>query len=1380
MKKVLGLDLGSASIGWAYIHEAENDGETSEIKQLGSRVIQFENFSKVDKSGKVSESKSPVDDFLSGKGLSPNASRTQGRGMRRNLQRYKQRRENLISLLKKELSFINDNTPLAETEKGSTHETLRIRAKAATEKIEKDEIARVLLNINKKRGYKSSRKAKSDDEGALIDGMVIAKSLYEKDLTPGQFVYDLLKSGKKYIPDFYRSDLKAEFDRIWNFQKRIYPDILTADFYLKVEGQGLKKTANLFRKEFDIYTAKNTGKEKRLRHYEWRSKAVSEKLSIEEVAYVLAEVNNNLNRSSGYLGAISDRSKELFFNNKTVGEYLYEQILENRHAGLKNQVFYRQDYLDEFERIWEVQSRFYPELTKEIKVEIRDIIIFYQRRLKSQKHLVSFCEFERNHKVCPKSSPLFQQARIWQVLNNVKLTNVNTQEEVWLKDHEDWREELFQELNIKGKLSIKEGLECIGQNPRLWKSNIQELEGNRTNEVLFRAYAQIAEMQGVNIDFGQSASTIFEKMKMVFEEQGIDRQVLDFDSHIDGNQFDKQASYQLWHLLYSTEDEGNVSEDFGGIYGKNDIKLRHILNQKFGFKPEHTAIISGITFETDYGSFSSRTLRKILPYLENGHDMYYALELAGFEHKKAVYDDAGYLETLPKNTLRNPVVEKILNQMVNIVNTIIDLPELGRPDEVRVELARELKKSAKEREAMAKSINEARVTNERHRKTLFERFGIKNPTRNDVTRYKLYLELEPLGFKTLYTNTYIDEGKLFSKEVDIEHIIPKSKLFDDSFSNKTLAVRAVNLAKGNTTALDFVLSEYGQTGLEDFKARVELLNKQGLISRGKYKKLLMAESEIPQDFIDRDLRNSQYIARKATEMLSGVIKKVTTTTGKITDELRNDWGLVNVMKELNLAKYRAQGLTERIQTNSHKEKEQIIGWTKRNDHRHHAMDALVVAFTRVDHVQYLNNLNASAKESSLYGLKNKITFKDPHDGKRKFKPPMDGLRHKAKKHLENVLISHKAKNKVVTQNKNKIKQKGKGHFLEKTQTTPRGQLHKETVYGRIKEYNQSIVKIASGFNEETINMVTKPAYREALLRRLKEFDGDPKKAFTGKNSLVKNPVYIDEDKIKCVPEKVKLQWLEEKFTIRKPVNPELKVDKVVDQGVRRLLQERLDLFKGNEKEAFTNLDKNPIWLNQEKGIVVKSVTISGVKNAEALHVKRDHLGQVLLNENGDEIASGYVSTGSNHHVALYKDEKGNMQDVVVSFFEAVTRANLGYPVVDESLNSEKGWSFLFSMKQNEYFIFPNKQFDLQEIDLMEGDNKALISPFLFRMQKFSKLAYGNTFVREYVFRHHLESQIIDHKNLKDVTYRNIKSLGHLEGMVKVRLNHLGNIVQIGE
>jgi CRISPR-associated endonuclease Csn1 len=240
------------------------------------------------------------------------------------------------------------------------------------------------------------------------------------------------------------------------------------------------------------------------------------------------------------------------------------------------------------------------------------------------------------------------------------------------------------------------------------------------------------------------------------------------------------------------------------------------------------------------------------------------------------------------------------------------------------------------------------------------------------------------------------------------------------------------------------------------------------------------------------------------------------------------------------------------------------------------------------------------------------------------------------------------------------------------------------------------------------------------------------------------------------------------------------------------LQSRLDEYDGDVKKAFSNLDENPIWLNPEKGIRIKRVTISGISNAEPLHDKRDKEGNLILGENGKKQPVDFVNTGNNHHVAIYRvpvrDKKGNyvfdehgnqkyeLQEKVVSFYEAVARVNDELPVIDKSYGQRNGWQFLFSMKQNEYFVFPNEKtgFNPQEIDLMNPDNYALISPNLFRGQKFSISGY------KYVFRHHLETTVDIKKGLEGITYKQFSNLEFAKNIVKVRVNHIGQIVSVGE
>lgn len=1364
MKKIIGLDLGVSSCGWAYVIEAEKENEKSEILRLGVRV----NPLTVDEQS----------NFEKGKSITTNAERQMKHSARINLQRYKLRREHLIDYLTKS-GFINEETLLCEHGNRTTFETYRLRAKAANEEIGLTEFARVLLMINKKRGYKSNRKANGSEEGALIDGMEVAKYLYENDITPGQYAYDLLKKGKKYLPDFYQSDIKDELDKIWNFQKTFYPDILTDDFKQVLTGKSKTNSSKIFLARYSIYTAQNKEKDKRMQAMKWRSEALKKQLNIEQLAYVICDLNGLINNSSDYLGKISDRSKELYFQNLTVGQYQMKLLDENPNVSLKNMVFYRQDYLDEFERIWEKQAQFHPELTRERKKEIGNMIIFYQRPLKSKKSLISICELEGKaieievegkkktitvgSKVCPKSSPLFQEFRIWQRLNDIKLTYLPTRQEYFLSQGQ--KELLAKELEYKTKMTKQQMLKYLSLKPKEYDMNFKEVDGNTTQAVLFDAYRKIIEISGHGEhDFSKMpANDITTLVENVFDALGFNTTPLHFDAQ--AADISQDSMYLLWHLLYSYESDNSAM---------GNETLIHKIQKLFHFdSDEYAKILAGISFKPEYGSLSAKAIKKILPFMKEGNDYSTACVYAGYNHSKRSLTKEeldnkqlkDHLDILSKNSLRNPVVEKILNQMVNVVNSLIDT--YGKPDEIRIELARELKKSAKEREAMTDAINTANRENEEYKKILETEFGITHVSRNDILRYKLYLELKDNGFHTLYSDTYIPREKLFSRDFDIEHIIPQANLFDDSFSNKTLESRSINIEKSNSTAYDYVKGKYGEEGAKTYEKRVEDLFKSGKISKTKMTKLLMTADDIPTDFINRDLRDSQYIARKAREILEEIVRVVVPTTGSITDRLREDWQLVDVMKELNWEKYNQLGLTETFEDKDGNTIRRIKDWTKRNDHRHHAMDALTIAFTKPSFIQYLNNLNARGDRSqSIYGIEHKELYRDKHN-KLRFNPPipLDEFRSEAKRHLQNILVSIKAKNKVVTRNINKSK--SKQGFNTKVQLTPRGQLHNETIYGSQQRYATHEEKVGASFTADKIATVANKKQREALLARLQAYNNDAKKAFTGKNALDKNPVWLNEAHTASVPLKVMCLTMETIYTIRKPINKDLKLDKVVDSRIRQILQQRLDEYNGDANKAFSNLDETPIWLNQEKGIAIKRVAINaGLSNPEPIHEKKD--------KQGNNIPVDFVQTSNNHHVAIFVDEQGHLQEHIVSFYEANSRAIQGLPIIDKDYNSELGWKLLFTLKQNEYFVFPDIEngFNPKEIDLTNVENYNIISPHLFRVQKITS--------KDYFFRHHLETTVENNNALKETTWKRVTAIDKLVNIVKVRVNHIGQIVAVGE
>jgi len=1379
MKRILGLDLGTSSIGWALINESESPEEESSVVKLGVRV----NPLSTDEKG----------NFEKGRPIGTNADRTLKRSARRNLQRYKLRRESLKEILR-ENNIMTADTPLTEVGKNTTHQTLSLRARAARERITLDELARVLLAINKKRGYKSSRKARNDDEGIAIDGMSIAKELYEKGLTPGAFVFEQLSLGKKYIPDFYQSDLRREFKKIWTFQAEFHPEDLSEFLLNDILGKNRNQTWAICKEHWNIEgkVVTGTARDKKLERYRLRKIALETKIDLEDLTIVLQEINADMSKSSGYLGKISDRSKKLFFRKITVGEYLFEQLLSNPHNSLKNQVFYRQDYLDEFEQIWETQSRYHKILNDRLKEEIRDTVIFYQRRLKSQKSLISLCEFESwkvkilnkdtgksryklvGRRVIPKSSPLFQEFKIWQNLNNVKFSNHEEKQEIVFTNLDsEIRIAVFNELNLRGNLKSKSVLKIIGAHLEIgklsnWKCNFDQIEGNKTNEALFNVYQTIAENEGYGFDWEQlAAAEIREELSSVFKDIGVNPLILNFDpldSHLDG-----QLHYQLWHLLYSAEDESIVNTEDSLEFGNTSVALKKVLHSKFGFPKPYLTLLSNVVLVNDYGNLSAKAIKNIYPFLKGGMEYSEACEKAGYTHSGSFTrvdltqkEYKSRLEILPKNSLRNPVVEKILNQMINLINQIIDT--YGKIDEIRVELARELKRSAKERQEMTKGIAEATRKNEDIRKLLVSQFGILNPSKNDIIRYRLWDELSSRGYKDLFTDQQIKHEDLFSNKIDIEHIIPKALLFDDSFSNKTLAFKSVNLKKADRTAMDFIDEDHFSE-VYNYKERVESLFINGGISAAKRKKLLMHQANLPDGFIERDLRNSQYISKKAREILLEIVPQVLVTTGSITDKLREDWDLINIMKELSIQKYKALGLvTEKERRNGNFVVE-IQNWSKRNDHRHHAMDALTVAFTTHKHVQYLNFLNARRDENHkkhnvILGIEQQITHKDER-GKRRFIPPITSFRTQAKDSLESVLVSFKTKNKVVTKNINRIRTKN--GRTNNYQLTPRGMLHKETVYGKCKLPKTKATRINKKLTLEQVGLIVNKGVKKSLMEHLEKFQNAPEIAFDTK-TLKKQPILHNGEPLTEV-------WcFEEVFTIRKDVAPDLKIEKVIDPKVRKILQDRKRHFNGNAKAAFSDLENNPIWLNESKGICIKRVKIKGVNVAQPLHLAHDHLGRIRLDDQLKyPIPKDFVSTGNNHHVAIYRDRQGKLQEKVMSLFEAVERVNQGLPVLDKIYNEGLGWRFEFSMKQNEMFLLPSDDFNPNEMDLMDPTIYKDISNNLFRVQKIA--------TRNYVFRHHLETTVT---NDLDFTFKQFSSTIHLEGIVKVRVNHIGQIVQIGE
>ncbi|MDE6858082.1 MAG: HNH endonuclease, partial [Alistipes sp.] len=309
--------------------------------------------------------------------------------------------------------------------------------------------------------------------------------------------------------------------------------------------------------------------------------------------------------------------------------------------------------------------------------------------------------------------------------------------------------------------------------------------------------------------------------------------------------FERQPLYRLWHTLYSISDME---------------ELRSALRSGFGIDDDGVldALCRLDFVKGGYGNKSSRAMRRILPYLQQGMQYYEAKLAAGYDDTTLTKEQnearqlADTLQPIRKGELRQPVVEQILNLIVNLVYAVIE--EHGRFDEIRVELARELKQSREERERATKDISKAAGENDRIAARIRDEYGL-TPTRSRIQKWKMWEETD---HRCMYCGASVNAAEFLSGfGVEVEHVIPRSVLFDDSFSNKVCACRACNKAKDNRTAFDFMKSR-SEGEFNAYLERVNDLAEKKKISAAKRRKLLMPASELPEDFIERQLRESQY------------------------------------------------------------------------------------------------------------------------------------------------------------------------------------------------------------------------------------------------------------------------------------------------------------------------------------------------------------------------------------------------------------------------------------------------------------------------------------------------------------------------------------------
>ena len=827
--------------------------------------------------------------------------------------------------------------------------------------------------------------------------------------------------------------------------------------------------------------------------------------------------------NSAYLAGIRANDEKLQDEHKTVGQYFAEQLRQNQSESptggisyrIKDQIFSRQRYIDEYDQIMAAQRVHYPDiLTDEFIRMLRDEVIFMQRPLKSCKHLVSLCEFEKQErvmrvqqddgkggrqlverkvkfgpKVAPKSSPLFQLCRIYEAVNNIRLTRPDGSPRDITPEE---RAKIVVHLQSSASLSFA-ALKKLLKEKALIADQLTSktgLKGNSTRVALAAAlqpYPQYHHLLDMELE------TRIMTVQLTDEETG---EVTEREVAVVTDSYVRQPLYRLWHILYSIEERD---------------AMRRALIIQLGMKEED--LDGGLLdqlyrldfVKPGYGNKSAKFICKLLPQLQQGLGYSEACAAVGYRHSNSPTSEEiterTLLDKIPllqRNELRQPLVEKILNQMINLVNAL--KAEYG-VDEVRVELARELKMSREERERMA----EGNRRREKENKAIAEKIrecGLF-PTKSRIRKYMLW---EEAGEKCLYCGQILTLSQcLNGDDMEVEHIIPKSVLYDDSYGNKTCACRRCNKEKGNRTALEYIRAKGWEA---EYMERINGLLDKKAISYSKHQRLRWLKEDIPSDFLERQLRLTQYISRQAMAILQQGIRRVSASEGGVTARLRSLWGYDDILHTLNLDRYDSMGETERVYREGETtEKLRITNWSKRMDHRHHAIDALVVASTRQGYIQRLNRVSSESEREAMSGEieMQKVTKTDKLSLLERWltQRPHLSVRAVSDKVAE-ILISYRPGKRVVTRGRNIYRKKtADGREVTCVQRgvlVPRGELMEASLYGKI--LSQGRERIVKRYPLHDLK-------GEVVDPRLRELIAEYNQEITSKVKAKGAPLYLD-------------------------------------------------------------------------------------------------------------------------------------------------------------------------------------------------------------------------------------------------------------------------------
>lgn len=659
----------------------------------------------------------------------------------------------------------------------------------------------------------------------------------------------------------------------------------------------------------------------------------------------------------------------------TLGQFLAARETKRVRMGAENQDydFYpqRRHVEYEFDRIWEQQARHHPALLTETARAALHRILFFQRPLKAQ--IVGKCTFVHSEDRLAKAHPLFQQRRLYEEVNQLEVTT-------------------------PGKANRKLTLD---ERDRL----ILELQGKRKV-----SYASLGKR--LKLQPGQSFNKASEtRTEMLGDEV---RAVLGDKKRFGAawEHFDRDRQWTIIERLIEEEDPD---------------ALHAFLTQDCGLDDEHAAAVAKAPLPEGLGRLGQTATARILDELKREVITYdEAVRRCGWHHSdhrtgeilpQLPYYGELLTRDIPPGTqdpadppekrwgkITNPTVHIGLRQLQKLVNAIIAVH--GRPDEIVVELARELKLNEKDKEEHNKRIRRDTAAAIKRGADL-QREGFPDTGANRML-LRLWEELNPsniLDRRCPYCGEPIGMRALFSGEADIDHIIPYSRSLDDSAGNKVVAHRHCNRIKGNRTPYE----KWGHDPdrWDVISAQAARLHKS---KQWRFGPDAIARVEKDGGFLARQLTDTQYLSRLAGKYLGSLYAtkeegSVYVIPGRMTAMLRRLWGLNDILGDHNIVENRHSNAPK-----------------NRLDHRHHAIDAAVVAVTTRSLLMQIARTAGLAEDKNLDRLFEGLD------------PPWPGFRDQLRERLLGITVSHKPDHG----------RKGKpkpGH------DTTAGRLHNDTAYG---------------------------------------------------------------------------------------------------------------------------------------------------------------------------------------------------------------------------------------------------------------------------------------------------------------------------------------------